>query len=536
MRRLALAAIAICTAAPALAQQRFVDVQAYHFRINLPDTGRVISGLASVLFNTSPGYDDTLRLDLVGMSVRRVFDIHTLRQLPIAYDGRVLKVVTRQTGTGRPRGVVVEYSGEPQDGLFIGRTVHGRRGIFGDNYPNRARYWLPVIDHPSDKARVLWSVAVPRGWSAVANQPECLPRGRPRRCNESAPMPTYTMVLGATERFTRSVHRPLVSGADTIPIEVWMFPEDSAWADSVPMRQATEYAEALQRIIGPFPFAKLSHVEAATRYSGGMENSTVIFYSERAIAERRLRTSTVRHETAHQWFGDAVTPRDFAHVWLSEGFAVYFGALAGAAVDGDSAFVSALASARERVLGDSLVGIRSVVDTSVRDPNLQLNALTYQKGALVLHMLRHEVGDSAFFRGIREYYRLYRDSSVLSAQFQRVMERMSGEPLAWFFHQWLRQPGYPQLALTWRPAASSVVLTISQAQPEAWGRFRLRNVPVLLVLRDGRVLRRSFPINALSAAQSHTITLNPGDGDVTEIVVDPDAAYLLEVTTTRETR
>jgi aminopeptidase N len=172
----------------------------------------------------------------------------------------------------------------------------------------------------------------------------------------------------------------------------------------------------------------------------------------------------------------------------------------------------------------------------VTDPNLQLNTITYQKGALVLHMLRGQIGDSAFFRGIREYYRIYRDSSVLSQQFQRVMERASGDTLGWFWRQWLRQGGYPQLQITWRndQAGQALRLDIRQTQPERWGRYRIPQVPVLLVLTDGRVLRRSFTLSERYAEQTHSIMMNPGDAAVSEVVIDPDGALLLAATTTRQ--
>jgi len=511
---------------PLRAQQPTVDIQAYHFRIDIPDTGTSIRGLATVFFQPRRGWDDTLRLDLVGMSVRRVFDVNTLRRLPIWYDGRMLKVVVRGARTrpaGGRRGVVVEYSGSPQDGLIIRANARGRRSAFGDNWPNRARYWLPTVDHPSDKARVLWSIQVPRGWQRVANQPECAPRARPRRCNESAPIPTYTMVLGATQ-LARSIHRPLLRGRDTIPIEVWTYPEDSAFADSVPFRQATEIAATLQRIVGPFPYARLSHVQSSTRY-GGMENSTVIFYSESSYVRRTMREGVVRHETAHQWFGDAVTPADWAHLWLSEGFATYFDGVTTAALDGDSMLRPFMGRARESYIGSNVVD-RPVIDTAEHDPNRLLNANSYQKGAWVLHMLRREVSDGPFFRGVREYYRRYRDSSVTTDRFRREMERASRTSLGWFFDQWLRQPGYPQLDVAWRADSASghASLTIRQVQPAAWGRYRLPRVAVDFVLPGGRTERRTFDVNPQYEEQVAGFTL---PAMPVEVVVDPDGELLL---------
>jgi aminopeptidase N len=338
---------------------------------------------------------------------------------------------------------------------------------------------------------------------------------------ERRPIPTYTMVLGAS-RLTVSAHRLAVSGRDTIPIEVWAEPEDSAFADAVPFRRATEVVETLQRLVGPFPYEQLAHVESSTRY-GGMENSTAIFYAERGYTSRRMGEGVVRHETAHQWFGDAVTERDFHELWLSEGFADYFALVVGAALDGDSVLRRGMAGLARGYL-DSRVVERPVIDTAVTDLTDLLDANSYNKGAWVLHMLRGTIGDSAFWRGIRDYYRTWRDSSVTSADFERSMETASGRDLGRFFGQWLRRPGYPRLDVAWRwdAAGRRVVVDIAQVQPAAWGVFDLPSVA--LELRDGArvVARRSVPVSA--ARQTVTVDL---PASPTAVVVDPDGQWLL---------
>ncbi|OYV67398.1 MAG: hypothetical protein B7Z72_09725, partial [Gemmatimonadetes bacterium 21-71-4] len=343
------------------------------------------------------------------------------------------------------------------------------------------------------------------------------------RYEERHPIPTYTMVIGAGP-LTMSRHRPVVSGGDTIPIEVWAEPEDSAFADSVPFRRATEIVETLQRLVGPFPYEKLAHVESSTRY-GGMENSSAIFYAERGYVARRMGEGVVRHETAHQWFGDAVTERDFHHLWLSEGFATYFDLVVGAALDGDSVLARGMPRLA-RSYEQSGVVDRPVLDTTVTRLTDLLDANSYQKGAWVLHMLRGVVGDSAFFTGIRDYYRTYRDSSVLSADFERVMERASEQRLGWFFDEWLRQPGYPQLDVAWHAARGGRVVTLDvrQAQPEAWGRYAMPVVPVAFLRGGAVVARRAFALLPRAAPQRVTFTLKAAPDSV---AVDPGGTLLL---------
>jgi aminopeptidase N len=533
--RLALAALLV--ASTARAQQPGVDVQAYHFRIDLPDTGNAIRGWASVFFDTQRGYDDTLRLDLVGMTVDRVVGMRTLRGVPFSHDGRMLKIATRGL-RGAPLGVMVEYHGRPSDGLIYNAgNARGRRSFFADNWPNRARYWLPTVDHPSDKARVLWSVRAPRGWRVVTNAPQCRPEagvlqagtgGRGRSCLESAPIPTYTMVLGATP-MTVSRHRAALSGSDSIPIEVWAYPEDSAFADSVPFRRATEIVETLSRMVGPFPYAKLAHVQSSTRY-GGMENATAIFYAERSYVRRTMGEGVVRHETAHQWFGDAVTEADWHHLWLSEGFATYFDLVVGAALDGDSVLARGLRSNAESYIQSNVVN-RPIIDTAVTDPNEMLNDNSYQKGGWVLHMLRRTVGDSAFFGGLRDYYRSYRDSSVLSAQLERKVEAAAGTDLGWFFRQWLRQPGYPRLdaRVESDSAARRATLRVRQVQPAAWGAFRIDRLPVSLEGAGCVGVRGEIALAPVRGDQSFMLPVAAGCVP-SGVRVDPDGDWLVRQT------
>ena len=513
LRALAFAVLLpVCPSArpPVLAAQG-VDITAYHFRIDLPDTGSSIRGWASVFFDVKPGYDDTLRLDLVGMSVDRVAGMRSLSAIPYTYDGTVLKIVQR----GNVQAVMVEYHGAPRDGLiYHAANARGHRSFFGDNWPNRARFWLPTVDHPSDKARVYWSVRAPRGMRLITNAGSCDNRRR-LACLESQPMPTYTMVLGAAP-MTVSVHRPAVGPErSAIPIEVWSYPEDSAFADSVPFRRATEIVEVMTRLIGPFPYSRLAHVESSTRY-GGMENASAIFYDERAWSRGTLGEGTVRHETAHQWFGDAVTESDWHHVWLSESFATYFDAVVAGELDGDSAMQRVLQGDKRSYLASNVVN-RPIIDTAIVDPNEVLNANTYPKGAWVLHMLRQTVGDSAFFGGLRDYFRTYRDSSVLTVALQRKVEQSSGQRLDWFFQQWLWQPGYPQL----EARIVNGAISITQVQPGEWGSFRIPALPVALA-GDGCPARITVAVLANRDPQSVTLPCA-----ATGFTIDPDSQWLV---------
>jgi len=522
MRTEAVAVAALLVAGPAAAQGTGLNVKRYDFAILLADTGARILGHAVITLHRRDTGDSVLTLNLSGMTVDSVWEAVGGRR-SYSYDGARLSVRLAPSDTQ----VVVLYRGVPADGLIIGRNSRGRRVVFGDNWPQRARYWLPTVDDPSDKALVHFIVGVPASWRVVSN-------GRARSRDlpawwESHPIPTYTMVIGAGE-FTVSNHRPVIHGRDTIPIQVWAYAEDSAFADSVPFKNATEIVEAMERLVGPFPYEKLAHVESSTKF-GGMENSSAIFYAERPYVDRRMGEGVVRHETAHQWFGDAVTPRHFHHLWLSEGFASYFDLVVGAALHGDSVLTAGMRRNAESYFASSVVD-RPILDTTVSDYVTLLNANNYPKGAWVLHMLRGVLGDSTFFRGIREYYRRYRDSTVLSDDFRHVMEEAVGRDLDWYFRQWLRQPGYPQLDVAWRQqGVGRVRLDVTQVQPAAWGRFRFARLTVEFRAADGRVARRVYSVEGNVSILFADLPFVPQT-----VTVDPDGALLLKTSVREATR
>ena len=269
-----------------------------------------------------------------------------------------------------------------------------------------------------------------------------------------------------------------------VPLTVWTFPQDSAYAVSGPFRRAGQIVEYFTSLIGPFPFPSLAHVESSTRF-GGMENSTAIFYDEKRYREKNLGEPVVAHETAHQWFGDAVTEADWHHLWLSEGFATYLAALWGLHADGDSAFRAGMQTTG-RHLFNSRDTAKPILDTTTRDLLGLLNSNNYEKGAWVLHQLRGLVGDSAFFAGLRSYYQTYRDSTALSSDFARIMSRAAGRDLDWYFRQALTQPGYPILDVRWKHSGKTLTLDIGQTQPAEWGTYR---IPGLEIAIDGKPVR-----------------------------------------------
>jgi aminopeptidase N len=232
----------------------------------------------------------------------------------------------------------------------------------------------------------------------------------------------------------------------------------------------------------------------------------------------------VVHEIAHQWFGNSVTERDWDDVWLSEGFATYCALLFTEHDEGRDAFVDGLKRSRIQVLQlEQKLPDAPIVHRNLSDMGKVLNNLVYQKGAWVLHMLRHEVGTAHFWAAIREYYRRFRDGSASTADVRAVFEQVSGKSLEGFFTQWLTRPGVPKLAGTWRydPARKQVEITLSQTQ--GGEPYRI-NVDVGIVTATGALPN----VNQVAMTGRRTTMTFPVAAEPVSVALDPSTALLFE--------
>jgi len=502
-----------------------IDVQHYAFQLQLSDDTNAIQGSAEVTVRLLQVVSE-MALDLVGRNGRRKgMAINGVweegRQTEFRLDGnRLLIRPVQPVIAGEKRRYRIDYAGEPADGLIIGRNRHGDRTFFGDNWPDRAHHWLPCVDHPSDKATVEFIVTAPEQYQVVANgrQVEETNIGEGLKLthwSEAVPIPTKVMVIGAAPFAVQNIGEV----AD-VPLSSWVFPQDRE-AGFYDYAQAAEVLQWFIDHIGPYPYEKLANVQSKTRY-GGMENAGNIFYAENTVSGDRSQEALIAHEIAHQWFGNSASEANWHHVWLSEGFATYCTDLYFEGKYGQERLRERMQEERDKVLRFGPSKRVPVVDTSITNYNQLLSPNVYQKGAWVLHMLRREVGEAAFWRGLRAYYDLYQLSNALTGDFRRVMEAYSGRDLEAFFRQWIFTPGHPHLELDWKfdTAKETVTFQVRQLQKGAAFQFPLE------VEVQGPERKQTFSLDVRQQMQQFTFHLNfPA---VEEVVWDPETWLLFE--------
>lgn len=498
-----------------------IDVLAYRISLELKPQARALDASAEITLRLVEGDIETVRLDLVGMTVDSVTVDGAAARFERLEGGLEIRL-TRRAAAGDTVVAEVFYHGSPQDGLYFQPDGYGRPTVFADNWPDRARHWFPGVDHPRDKATVEFRVSAPEEWKVVGvgrlmSETNLADGRRLTVWATEHPTPVYTMVVGAGVLAVRELSAlGCTADADRcVRLAQWVFPEDEGRALRL-FRRAPEMLAFYDSLIGPYPYEKLALVQSSTRF-GGMENSSAIFFAE-GVVRRSGSDVIVAHEIAHQWFGDAVTEADWAHLWLSEGFATFFAAVFYEFADGAAVADRLRARAERSYLGSGDTA-RPIIDTLPDDLFQLLNSNHYQKGAWVLHMLRRLVGDEAFFTGIRRYYQTHAHGTALSADLRRAMEEASGRDLAWFFEQWLEQPGYPQLEVhtDWNGEAGALALRIVQTQP--WPPFRFP----LEVEAEGEGYRLKITV-WVEGAQEEVVWALPGEPS--RVAADP-ANHLL---------
>ena len=520
----------------ALYMQPGVDVQHYAFSLTLSDSTNKIKGETTIRFTRaddrqSVWFDlisnkaDSAQADngATGMRVRAV-SLPDGKAVPFSQrNDRVF--INLPPAPNKSTEVVIRYEGTPARGLIISQNKFGERTFFGDNWPNNARNYLPVVDHPSDKATCSFSVNAPAAYRVISNgkflNETSLPGGRKlTRWDEMTPIPTKVMVIGAAKFAVDEV-----GAVNGVPVQSWLYPRDSQ-KGFVDYRPAKEILQYFMDKIGPYSYEKLANVESTTIF-GGMENASCIFYNEKVIVGQKDSDveALLAHEIAHQWFGNSATETDWSQLWLSEGFATYFSALYLEHAYGKDTLNAVLNQNKNQIYRYSaLKPTSTVIDSTTANLMDLLNPNSYQKGGWVLHMLRHELGDDTFWKGIRAYYAKYRNANAQTADLQAIMESVSGKKLGTFFQQWLYQPGYPEVVwgTSYDAAKKALVIDVRQAQ-RTGASF---NIPLTFSIRDnaGRELSRTAPQQMTQQNQTFTVPLATKPASV---VIDPDNVVLM---------
>ena len=377
MRLLLLFGLCAALSADTYPRQPGIDVQHYVFRVTLSDDSDEISGETTITIRFVKDGVTQVALDLgSAMTVSEV------GSYPFRHDAdRLIITLNLAPKSGEIRQFSIKYHGKPAFGLKILRNRHSERCFFSSNWPDLAHHWLPTIDHPSDKATGEFIVVAPSRYQVVANgvleeETDLNDGRRVTHWNQRVPIATWLYNIGVAQFASRHFGTSLVSRCK--------HGSSRRIATRASRLSKTRRAELLNFSAATSDLIRTrSWRRRSRRNAGAMEHASAIFYGEREVTGKPAY-QLVAHETAHQWFGDSVTEKDWDDVWLSEGFATYFAELATEHYDGRDAFLDAMRRSREQVYRteEKMPGVAVVQDKPWKGIP---NAIVYQKGGWVLH-------------------------------------------------------------------------------------------------------------------------------------------------------
>ena len=519
------------------------DADIVHTKLEIAFDPEVIAirGTATHEFEALADGMQRLHIHAGELTIDGVTD-ETGRALAFRHDGEDVFIdLPRPLAFGEPGTVRVAYHGAPRRGIYF---IHPDAGypskpyqVWTQGQDEDSRYWFPCFDHPTEKFSSEVVATVPAKYTAISNG----------------------ALVGRTEHDDGSVSwhwsQEGQHSAYLVTLCVGEFDEIDLGDEPVPlrayvpagMREIAEHAfgrtarmvEVLSERFGvDYPWEKYAQVVVEDFIFGGMENTSattlidIVLYDERAALDFDLDDLVV-HELAHQWWGDLVTCREWPHAWLNEGFATWTELLwreEGESAD-EAAYERFTMTAEYRA-EDGGEYRRPIVDRRFEEPIDLFDRHLYQKGGLVLHMLRRELGESAFWRAITTYAERNAGGSVVTEDLRVAIEAATGRNLDWFLDQWVYHAGHPELAVSWSFDEKAKALRVSVKQTQTAGEemvelFRM-GVDVRAVAKDGSEVVERFQIRG----REHTFTLAL-DAEPASVEVDP-AGDLLAVQTIKQ--
>lgn len=456
------------------ARSRDYDLQ--HSRVALrfePEQKKVIGDVTHTVVLLRDGLDK-IWFDSVGLKIESV-KLNNSKATFETTDSRLVVALPHGAKAGAKYEIEIQYEGTPSKGLYF---------ILPDkDYPKRplqiwtqgesedTRYYLPTYDYPNDRLTTETILTVPASWQTISNGKlvsvtDASGGRKVWTWKESQPSSTYLFTVVAGEfSETKDTWR-------NIPVTYYA-PSDRGDRLTPNYSRTPQMIELFSKKLGvDYPWEKYSQAMVDDFVAGGMENSSATTNTAESLRHPRLAAEyeqnqdpLISHELGHQWFGDLVTTKDWGNLWLNEGFATFMETVWAEAHFGkDIADYDRWESSREWFAQRRLFE-KPIVRYDFEDSD-EFDGNAYTKGGWVLYMLRHQLGDDAFYTGLKHYLEANRGKNVMTSDLSRAIEEATHTNVDPFFRQWLYGAGAPKLDIsyTYDDAKKSVALTVKQTQ------------------------------------------------------------------------
>jgi aminopeptidase N len=455
------------------APTRGIDI--VHLTLDVtPDfRARTLGGRATLRFKPIARPLAELKLDGVDLRVTEVKSSAKLLAWQ-ATDEHIIISFDPPIAPDTEETVTVVYSAEPRYGLYFRTPEMGYRAddahLWTQGEPVEARHWFPSFDAPNEKftseviCRVREDMTVVSNGRLVSEEKDSSTGLKVVHWRQEKPHSNYLIALVA------GYMKKIEGKHGDIPLAFYTPASEIDLAlDS--FKETQEMMAFFEKEIGvPYPWAKYDQACVYDFGWGGMENTTLTILNDRTLhppefEDLRDSRGLIAHELAHQWFGDLVTCKDWSHIWLNEGFATYYETLFDGHKDGPDELRYRMYQSARAFLSQPN-DTNAIVRRDFNRPEDQFGFHAYPKGAWILHMLRHQLGDELYRRCIRTYLERYQLGNVVTDDLNKVIEELSGRSFDRFFDQYVYHAHHPELgvAYSWDDRTKLARLTIRQEQ------------------------------------------------------------------------
>lgn len=464
------------------------DITYHKLEFTLDPAVATINGKVTTTFTAKENMN-TVTFDLADrMTVSNV--TQNANSVTFTQNSKELVITLANTlSQGSSTSVAITYSGDPTNNPedSYEKSSHGGTPIIWTlSEPYGAMQWWPCKQDLTDKIdEIDVYITAPKEYVSVANglEQSATVNGAEKTTHfkHQYPIPAYLIAIAVTNYEVYS--HTVANNGNPFDIVNYVYPESRSSAENS-TGVTVDIMNVFSNLFGEYPFANEKYGHAQFGWGGGMEHTTVSFMGN-------FSRGLIAHELAHQWFGNKVTCGSWKDIWLNEGFATYLSGITIEKLDNEQAFKNWRAN-KVNSITSSPNGTLYLSDTDTTSVNRIFSSrLSYNKGSMVLHMLRKKLGDTNFFNGLKNYLN---DPSLAygyakTPDLIRHLEAVSGKDLGEFFNDWVYKEGYPTYNVEWnQPNATSVRLKIDQTQSNASVSFFEANVPIRLKGGNGEVL------------------------------------------------
>lgn len=444
------------------------DILKYKVEITLePAEKKLKSNIEITVARYKPGVDVHLNL-----SENMMLESFTIEGKPVEFkreEDRV--IITKMNNLSDTLVINAKYSGAPgkNKNFFFGK-INGNQVIYTLNEPENARNWLLCKDTPADKALLQISISNDSTFTSVSigrldsSYIDKVTGKKVFQWSSNHPIATYLISFYSAPYLTLKDYYKYESG-DSLELSIYGF----KWQVEkfrIILADHKEFLSIMEKYFGKYPFSDEKYGVAAFLWqAGAMEYQTISGFGTGFFDDYPQNVNIFVHELAHQWFGNSVTPKTWKDIWLNEGFATFAEWIyleeSGKRTQKDLLSPRLVLEKNPHILEGPLYGSEDLFTLAV-----------YIKGAWVLRMLRHEMGDEIFFETLNEYYKTHRYGNVSTNDLQKLLEKKTGRDFKKFFEQWVYagrgiielKPN--EMKIVKKGDRYEVVLPVSQIQEE----------------------------------------------------------------------